>query len=47
METEVVRFEPQAIRNEVVGQMEAMQKAKYISLPENYKESAFFAHCKV
>lgn len=39
----IVRFEPQNIRAEVVKQMEAMQTNKFIKLPENYKESAFFA----
>lgn len=45
METtnQVARFEPQTIRNEVIKQMEQMQIAKLVSLPENYKESAFFA----
>ena len=43
METQVARFNPQTIRNEVVKQMEQMQANKFISLPENYKESAFFA----
>ena len=39
----VTRFEPQSIRSEVVKQMEAMQANKFVQLPENYKESAFFA----
>lgn len=43
METKITRFEPQTIRNEVVKQMEQMQTAKFVQLPENYKESAFFA----
>ena len=43
METSIARFEPQNIRNEVVKQMEAMQNNKFVKLPENYKESAFFA----
>lgn len=43
MENQIVRFEPQNVRNEVVKQMEAMQASKFIKLPENYKESAFFA----
>ena len=42
-QTGIVRFEPQNIRNEVVKQMEAMQTSKFVKLPENYKESAFFA----
>lgn len=36
-------FNPQSVRNEVIKQMEAMQAAKFVSLPEKYKESAFFA----
>lgn len=41
--TSITRFEPINIRNEVVKQMEAMQMNKFVKLPENYKESAFFA----
>lgn len=41
--TSITRFEPINIRNEVVKQMEAMQNNKFVKLPENYKESAFFA----
>ena len=41
--TSIARFEPQNIRAEVVKQMEAMQTNKFVKLPENYKESAFFA----
>lgn len=44
METnQITRFEPQSMRNEVVKQMEAMQASKFVQLPENYKESTFFA----
>ena len=43
METSITKFEPKNVRNEVVRQMEAMQTEKFIKLPENYKESAFFA----
>ena len=43
METGIARFEPTTVRQEVVKQMEAMQTAKFVKLPENYKESAFFA----
>lgn len=39
----VTRFEPQNVRNEVVKQMEQMQSSKFVKLPDNYKESAFFA----
>ena len=42
-ETAISKFEPQNIRNEVVLQMEKMQTSKFVKLPENYKESAFFA----
>ena len=42
-QNQVARFEPQTIRNEVVRQMEQMQASKFVLLPENYKESAFFA----
>lgn len=41
--TMVAKFEPQNVRLEVVKQMEAMQASKFVNLPENYKESAFFA----
>ena len=40
---EIVKFEPKTIRNEVVKQMEAMQAEKFVNLPQDYKESAFFA----
>ena len=40
---QIARFEPIGIRTEVVKQMEAMQANKFVKLPENYKESAFFA----
>lgn len=43
MEKTVVTFEPQTVRTEVVKQMEQMQASKFVKLPENYKESAFFA----
>lgn len=43
METSITKFEPKNVRNEVVRQMEAMQNEKFIELPKNYKESAFFA----
>jgi recombinational DNA repair protein RecT len=43
MSTEIARFEPQNIRNEVVKQMEDMQASKFVKLPEDFKESAFFA----
>ena len=43
MENQVMRFEPQNVRNKVVEQMEQMRTSKFVQLPENYKESAFFA----
>lgn len=43
MENQIVKFEPKSVREEVVKQMERMQMDKFVSLPENYKESAFFA----
>lgn len=39
----VARFEPKNVRVEVLKQMETMQTEKFVKLPENYKESAFFA----
>lgn len=41
--SEIVKFESKTIRNEVVKQMEAMQAEKFVNLPPDYKESAFFA----
>lgn len=43
MENQMTKFDPITLRSEVVKQMEAMQTSKFIQLPENYKESAFFA----
>lgn len=45
METtnQLAKFEPQNVRATVVKQMETMQNEKFVKLPENYKESAFFA----
>lgn len=40
---QIARFEPKNVRDEVVKQMEMMQASKFVKLPENYKESAFFA----
>jgi recombinational DNA repair protein RecT len=42
-QNQIARFEPTNVRAEVVKQMEAMQAAKFVQLPENYKESAYFA----
>jgi len=43
MSNQVVKFKPQTVRNEVIGQMESMMTSKFVSLPENYKEGVFFA----
>lgn len=47
MSTAVSVFKPQEVRNEVIKQMESMQTAKFVQLPDNYKESAFFAIEKI
>lgn len=47
MSNQVVRFNPISVRGEVIKQMEQMQQHKFIELPENYKESAFFAMDKL
>jgi recombinational DNA repair protein RecT len=47
MSNQVVKFNPAGIRQEVVKQMEAMQTSKFVQLPENYKESVFFAMDKL
>jgi recombinational DNA repair protein RecT len=39
----IQKYESKVVRDEVVKQMEAMQTSKFVQLPENYKESAFFA----
>ena len=43
MSNQVEKFKPQTVRSEVIGQMEAMLKSKFVSLPENYKSSVYFA----
>ena len=43
MENQVQKYEPKTVRDEVVKQMEAMQVSKFVQLPDNYKQSAFFA----
>lgn len=47
MSTQVAVFNAKTTRDEVVKGMENMQAAKFVSLPENYKESAFFAIEKI
>ena len=36
-------YEPTKVRSEVIKQMESMSASKFVSLPESYKESVFFA----
>lgn len=43
----IVKFNPSSVRGEVIKQMEAFQQHKFFELPENYKESAFFAVEKI
>lgn len=43
MSNQVAKFKPQTVRGEIIGQMEAMVTSKFVSLPENYKSSVFFA----
>lgn len=45
--SEIKKFEQKQVRDEVVKTLETMQANKFISLPEKYKESAFFAIEKV
>lgn len=41
--SEIAKFEAKQYRDEVVKQMEQMQMSKFVKLPDNYKESTFFA----
>jgi recombinational DNA repair protein RecT len=43
MENQVAVYEPTKVRSEVIRQMESMSASKFVSLPESYKESVFFA----
>lgn len=43
MENQTQTFEVQKSRSEVISQMESMATSKFVSLPEKYKESVFFA----
>lgn len=43
MENNIKVFEPQIARSSVISQMESMVTSKFVSLPENYRESVFFA----
>lgn len=40
---QVAVYEPTKVRAEVIKQMESMSTSKFVSLPESYKESVFFA----
>ncbi len=42
-ENQVQVYEPTKVRSEVIKQMESMSASKFVSLPESYKESVFFA----
>lgn len=42
-ENQVATYEPVKVRTEVIKQMESMATSKFVSLPESYKESVFFA----
>lgn len=42
-ENQVSVYEPTKVRSEVIRQMESMSASKFVSLPESYKESVFFA----
>lgn len=43
MENQVAVYEPTKVRSEVIKQMESMATSKFVSLPDSYKESVFFA----
>ena len=42
-QNQVSVYEPTKVRSEVIRQMESMSASKFVSLPESYKESVFFA----
>lgn len=42
-ENQVQVYEPVKVRTDVVKQLESMAASKFISLPESYKESVYFA----
>lgn len=42
-QNQVVVYEPSKVRSEVIKQMESMSASKFVSLPETFKESVFFA----
>lgn len=47
MSNQIVKFNPASVRLEVSKQMEQMQTTKFVQLPDNYKESVFFAMDKL
>lgn len=42
-QNQVAVYEPSKVRSEVIKQMESMSASKFVSLPESFKESVFFA----
>lgn len=42
-QNQVATYNPVSVRTEVIKQMESMATSKFVSLPESYKESVFFA----
>lgn len=42
-QNQVAVYEPTKVRSEVIKQMESMSASKFVSLPDTYKESVFFA----
>lgn len=42
-QNQVATYNPASVRTEVIKQMESMAASKFVSLPESYKESVFFA----
>lgn len=42
-QNQVAVYEPSKVRSEVIKQMESMSASKFVSLPETFKESVFFA----
>ncbi len=42
-QNQVAVYEPSKVRSEVIKQMESMSASKFVSLPDTFKESVFFA----
>ena len=42
-QNQVATYKPTEVRSEVIKQMESMATSKFVSLPEGFKESVFFA----